>query len=248
MDKDIDPQYFRMAFEYLRSIGKVHTQTDLADLIGRNRVSINKALKGEGGRITRSLLEDLNSVCGYIFNMDFLLKGEGRLLAGDVVKPPSPKASIPQGFLSSGINPEYVNRAFDHLLMTGKFSSQANLAAAMRKSKASVCRALMGEQDYLTPKFVLDFNHAAGNMFNTDYLLRGEGDMLAADTRPYDEVFSPQRANVVQGNNNGNINQSVGDRGKDKEIEMLKEIIKEDKEEIAFLRSLLAAKFGIEKP
>ena len=66
--------------------------------------------------------------------------------------------------------------------------------------------------------------------------------------RPYDEVFSPQRENVVQGNNNGDIRQSVEDRGKDKEIEMLKGIIKEDKEEIAFLRSLLAAKFGIEKP
>lgn len=94
---------------------------------------------------------------------------------------------------------------------------------------------------------------------NTGWLMTGEGEMLKnnlvqtkhgnySPERPYDEVFSPQRANVVQGNNTGNIRQGVGDRGKDKEIEMLKEIIKEDKEEIAFLRSLLAAKFGIEKP
>lgn len=94
---------------------------------------------------------------------------------------------------------------------------------------------------------------------NTGWLMTGEGEMIKnnlvqtkhgnySPERPYDEVFSPQRANVVQGNNNENIRQSVEDRGKDKEIEMLKGIIKEDKEEIAFLRSLLAAKFGIEKP
>ncbi|WFE84922.1 hypothetical protein [Parabacteroides chongii] len=37
------------AYQYLRSIGKIHTQTDLAKTMNANRVTISNALKDRGG-------------------------------------------------------------------------------------------------------------------------------------------------------------------------------------------------------
>ena len=42
------------AYEYLRDNGKVHTQKDLAEAMGANRISISRAFKGDKKYLTKS--------------------------------------------------------------------------------------------------------------------------------------------------------------------------------------------------
>ena len=66
-------------FEYLRNNCGIHTQTDFANAIKYSRVYVCSALNGNENNLTDKLFE---SVCRKFpqFNIDYLLKGEGKLL------------------------------------------------------------------------------------------------------------------------------------------------------------------------
>ena len=66
-------------FEYLRNNCGIHTQTDFANAIKYSRVYVSSALNGNENNLTDKLFE---SVCRKFpqFNIDYLLKGEGKLL------------------------------------------------------------------------------------------------------------------------------------------------------------------------
>lgn len=66
-------QRLNEAYEYLRNNGKVHTQTDLAEAMGANRVSISNAFKGNEKYLTKNFLIRFNSAFGDIFNNEWLL-------------------------------------------------------------------------------------------------------------------------------------------------------------------------------
>lgn len=66
-------QRLNEAYEYLRDNGKVHTQKDLADAMGANRVTISRAFKGEDKYLTKSFLIRFNGTFGDIFNIGWLL-------------------------------------------------------------------------------------------------------------------------------------------------------------------------------
>lgn len=70
----------RIAFEYLRSVGVVETQTNVADRTGYNKSAVSHALKGTNGYITENFVATFNKAFGGIFNEDYLLRGEGTLL------------------------------------------------------------------------------------------------------------------------------------------------------------------------
>lgn len=69
------------AYEYLRNCGKVHTKTDLATIMDANRPSVSRALNGDPSYLTESFLIRFNAAFGNIFNMAYLMKGEGEMLA-----------------------------------------------------------------------------------------------------------------------------------------------------------------------
>ena len=68
-----DAQRFNEAFEYLRSIGKVHTQSDLGNEMGANRISISRAMKGDKKYLTKNFIQRFNSTFGNIFNDSWLM-------------------------------------------------------------------------------------------------------------------------------------------------------------------------------
>ena len=70
----------REAYDYLRSMGIVHTQTNIAEKTKYNKSVVSQALNGIDGYITRNFVSAFNSAFGYIFSEEYLLRGEGTLL------------------------------------------------------------------------------------------------------------------------------------------------------------------------
>ena len=92
------------AYEYLRYKGLVDKHEDVAEKMSRNRVNVSKALNGDPkyltGGFTKAFCEVFN-----IFNVDYIISGEGKLLKDDISDSGlSPAVSAP----SSGI-PYYGN-------------------------------------------------------------------------------------------------------------------------------------------
>lgn len=69
-------------FQHLRGVGVVHTQTDFADAIGVKRPGLSAALNGNKSYLTKNLFKKIHAAFPGVFNLEYLLKGEGQLLAG----------------------------------------------------------------------------------------------------------------------------------------------------------------------
>lgn len=70
-------------FEYLRSIGMVHTQADVAKAMGASRPNVSSALKGDGKVLTDKFLKRFANAFD-VLSQDWLLTGEGPMLASDL--------------------------------------------------------------------------------------------------------------------------------------------------------------------
>lgn len=69
-------------FEYLRSIGMVHTQADVAKAMGASRPNVSSALKGDGKVLTDKFLKRFANAFD-VLSQDWLLTGEGPMLTSD---------------------------------------------------------------------------------------------------------------------------------------------------------------------
>ena len=78
---------------------------------------------------------------------------------------------------------ERLQKAINYLRLNGIVSSQVDTANKMGASEATVSNALKGNDKYLTDKFLKRFNGAFGGLFNLDWLLDEEGEMLNKSTR-----------------------------------------------------------------
>lgn len=68
------------AFYHLKSIGLISKQDDLADKMSFSRTSISKAMNGYEDYLTESFMRKLNIAYPDIFNLNWLLTGEGSML------------------------------------------------------------------------------------------------------------------------------------------------------------------------
>ena len=78
---------------------------------------------------------------------------------------------------------ERLQKAINYLRLNGIVSSQVDTANKMGASEATVSNALKGNDKYLTDKFLKRFNGAFDGLFNLDWLLDEEGEMLNKSTR-----------------------------------------------------------------
>ena len=74
---------------------------------------------------------------------------------------------------------ERLNQAYNYLKYKGIIRSQSDLAEKMNASQPNISAALSGVPRVLTSRFLRRFNEAAENIFSIDWLLTGEGEMLA---------------------------------------------------------------------
>lgn len=76
---------FLMAFNYLRQEGILTSQKDLVEKMNSNKATISSALNGREGYLTDSFIYKFNNAVGNIFDIRWLLTGDGTMLAsGDI--------------------------------------------------------------------------------------------------------------------------------------------------------------------
>ena len=68
------------AYEHLRKFFGIHTQTDFAEVLKYSRVYISSALNGNEKNLTDKLFTNICEAFPGVFNLDYLLTGEGDLL------------------------------------------------------------------------------------------------------------------------------------------------------------------------
>lgn len=83
IDRPLLSKRLQAAYEYLRSIGVVHTVTEFAEALGKTQPDISKALACRGRVMTLGLLERVADAFPDVLNRDYLLKGEGELVKPD---------------------------------------------------------------------------------------------------------------------------------------------------------------------
>ena len=86
---------------------------------------------------------------------------------------------------------ERLNQAYNYLKYKGIIRSQSDLAEKMNASQPNVSAALSGVPRVLTSRFLRRFNEAAENIFSLDWLLTGEGEMLAPQPMAASVSVSP---------------------------------------------------------
>lgn len=72
----------RKAYEYLRNRGLAHTQKDVATKMGATAPNVSGALKGDVKLLTNKFLCRFNEAFGNIFNLNWLMTGEGDMMSG----------------------------------------------------------------------------------------------------------------------------------------------------------------------
>lgn len=87
---------------------------------------------------------------------------------------------------------ERLNQAYNYLKFKGVIHSQSELAEKMNASQPNISAALSGVPRVLTSRFLRRFNEAAENIFSLDWLLTGEGEMLAPKPGAASVSVSPE--------------------------------------------------------
>lgn len=80
MQENVKHKCITKAYEHLRSIGKVHTKTDVANIMHASRPNVTAALNGDSKFLTDNFLERFNVAFDNMFNIKWLLTGEGDML------------------------------------------------------------------------------------------------------------------------------------------------------------------------
>lgn len=72
-------------YDYVRLHFGIHTKQGFAEVLNYGRTSMSSALNGNEGYLTDSLFKTICATFPGVFNLDYLLTGEGTLLSGDGV-------------------------------------------------------------------------------------------------------------------------------------------------------------------
>lgn len=115
-------------FEYLRNIGMVHTQADVAKAMGASRPNVSSALKGDEKVLTDKFLKRFANAFD-VLSQDWLLTGEGPMLTSDL------SGSVHQQ--SSGDNSPNVNGSGNVVGGVGGGAVE-DMATALRKALGTI--------------------------------------------------------------------------------------------------------------
>ena len=73
-------------YEHLRSQFGIHTKSGFAESIHYGRTSLSAALNGKEEYLTKDLFEKICETYPGVFNLEYLLTGEGQLMAEDKIE------------------------------------------------------------------------------------------------------------------------------------------------------------------
>lgn len=137
---------------------------------------------------------------------------------------------------------ERFEKAYNYLKFKGVIKKQEDVAKAMGATRANVSLALNGNPAVLTDNFLMRFTKAYSGIFNFDWLISGDGEMLTINQPQTQQETS--KSNYID---NGSILNALL-AAKDETIAAMQdqlaakeEIIQAKDELIAALRAQLAA-------
>lgn len=93
-------------------------------------------------------------------------------------------------------------RAMNYLKIHGLIEYNKDVATAVGVTEATISRAV---KRGISADLAMSFNATYGNIFNIDWLLYGNGEMLAKE----ESTNNVNNSNVINGNNNSNISQTI---------------------------------------
>ena len=98
-------------YNHLRSYFGIHTQIDFAESIRITRPALSSAMNGNEAYLTKNLFQKICAAYPGVFNLDYLLTGEGQLLTieEEVKSEDIEKTYNPQ----QPAMPDYVQKLFD---------------------------------------------------------------------------------------------------------------------------------------
>ncbi len=73
---------------------------------------------------------------------------------------------------------ERMNKVYQYLKFQRLINTQKDLAEQMKSTQPNISSALSGDEKVLTDNFFLRLNASYDNIFNKEWLLEGEGEML----------------------------------------------------------------------
>ena len=82
-------------YEHLRKFYGIHTQSDFANALRKSRNAITLALNGDEKYLTDNLFKNICEAYNGVFNLNYLLTGEGSLLADTEEKQVTPTVQEP---------------------------------------------------------------------------------------------------------------------------------------------------------
>lgn len=94
-----------------------------------------------------------------------------------------------------------LNDAYDYLVYSKMIKNKRELAKIIGSTAPNVSNALNGKENYLTDRFLKRF-HDAFDFINLNWLLTGEGDMLAKPSANNQHSEGNNNTNVIGDNNN----------------------------------------------
>lgn len=82
MDKEQKLRYkrFTEAFEYLKEIGRIDNQKDLAEILRKTPETISRVVKGSGNNPTEKFMFDFAKAFAREINEEYLIEGIGELI------------------------------------------------------------------------------------------------------------------------------------------------------------------------
>ena len=91
-----------------------------------------------------------------------------------------------------------LNEVYRHLYAQEEIETQENFAAALKMQRSSVSAALNGNVKYLTKNLFQKICATYQGVFNLDYLLTGEGTLLAQQEKAKPTLVSPATDNILE--------------------------------------------------
>lgn len=88
-------------FEHLRAFRGVHTQSDFAIAIRVTRPALSAAMNGNEAYLTKNLFQKICAAFPGVFNLDYLLTGEGMLLASSEQQPTNQEPDLQRELIES---------------------------------------------------------------------------------------------------------------------------------------------------
>ena len=105
-------QRLHSAIAYLKDIGKIHKQQDIANDLDMTKGRVSDALKGLTGKFTDGFLRRFATAYGHYINKEWLLTGNGRMaMPGDDERPHIDSVEAAAGYLG-GFSEQVINPPF----------------------------------------------------------------------------------------------------------------------------------------